>query len=118
MSKRIFTIDKTLHEIFSEYPGHGFRLHELRVEYSSRSVERDLPVRKELFWQIFMHVEALKIRRLIRREDSPSGGGGGILFIEPRFWDYPFNVVDGLLAKRGLMLRGEKVPRESNSRQQ
>lgn len=109
MSERIFTIDKTLHEIFSESPGHGFRLHELRVQYSSRSVERDLPVRKELFWQIFMHVEALKIRKLIRREDAPSGGG--LLFIEPRFWDYPFRVVDGLLAKRGAMLRGE-VPRE------
>jgi len=109
MSRRIFTIDKTLHEIFSESPSHGFRLHELRVEYSSRSVERNLPVRKELFWQIFMHVEALKIRKLIRREDAPSGGG--ILFIEPRFWDYPFSVVDGLLAKRGAMLRGE-VPRE------
>ncbi len=103
MSKRILTIDKTLHEIFSESPEHGFRLSELRVEYSARSGERNLPIRKELFWQIFMQVEALKIRKLIRREEAPSGGG--ILFIEPPFWKYPFVVVDGLLAKRGLTLR-------------
>ena len=110
MSGKPFTIDKTLHDIFSESPDNGFRLNELRIEYSSRSVERDLPVRKELFWQIFMHVEALKIRKLVRREDAPSGGG--ILFIEHRFWDYPFNVVDGLLAKRGIMLRVEGSARE------
>ena len=110
MSKRIFAIDKTLHEIFSKSPDGGFRLNELRVEYSSRLTERDLSARKELFWQIFMHVEALKIRKLVRREDAPSGGG--ILFIEHRFWDYPFNVVDGLLAKRGIMLRVEGSARE------
>ena len=104
MSKRIFTIDRTLHEVFSESPARGFRLSELREEYSSRSIERDLPVRRELFWQIFMQVEALKIRKLIRREETLSGGG--ILFIEPKFWDYPFNVVDGLLAARGIALRG------------
>jgi len=100
MSGRIFTIDKTLHEIFSDSPDRGFRLHELRIEYSSRSVEQDLPVKKELFWQIFMHVEVLKSLKLIRREEAPSGGG--ILFIEPRFWGYPFNIVGGLLAKRGV----------------
>ena len=100
MSKNILTIDKTLHEIFSESPEHGFRLSELRVEYSARSGERNLPVKKELFWQIFMHVEVLKSLKLIRREEAPSGGG--ILFIEPRFWGYPFNIVGGLLAKRGV----------------
>jgi hypothetical protein len=107
MSRRIFTIDKTLHEIFSKSPLHGFRLNELRLEYLSRSVGRKLPVRKELFWQIFMHVEALKNRKLIRREQVPSGGG--ILFIEPKFWDYPFNIVDGLLAERGVELRGDSA---------
>jgi hypothetical protein len=105
MSKNILTIDKTLHEIFSESPEHGFRLSELRVEYSARSGERNLPVKKELFWQIFMQVEALKIRKLIRSEEAPSGGG--VLFIEHSFWKYPFIVVDGLLTKRGLILRGD-----------
>ena len=104
MSVKFFNIDRTLHQILSETPGNGFRLSGLRVEYSTRSVERDLPVRRELFWQIFMQVEALKIRKLIRREETLSGGG--ILFIEPKFWDYPFNVVDGLLAARGIALRG------------
>lgn len=105
MSKKILTIDKTLHEIFFESPEHGFKLSELRVEYSARSAERNLPIRKELFWQIFMQVEALKIRKLIRREEALSGGG--VLFIEHSFWKYPFIVVDGLLAKRGLILRGD-----------
>ena len=98
MSKNILTIDKTLHEIFSESPEHGFRLSELRVEYSARSGERNLPVKKELFWQIYMQINALNMRKLIRREDNPSGGG--ILFLEQLFWDYPFNVVEGLFLKR------------------
>lgn len=110
MSKRIFTIDRTLHEVFSESPARGFRLSELREEYSSRSIERDLPVRRELFWQIFMHVEAMKIRKLLRREESPSEGG--ILFIEPEFLDHSFNIVDGLLAERGIALRGGGSARE------
>ena len=110
MSVKFFNIDKTLYQILSESPSKGFRLNELRVEYSTRSVERDSPVRKELFWQIFMQIEALKIRKLIRREETMSGGG--ILFIEPKFWDYPFNVVDGLLAARGIALRGGRPAKE------
>ena len=105
MSKKILEIDRTLHEIFSESPAHGFRLSELRIEYSARSGDRNLPASRELFWQIFMFVEALKIRKLIRREEAPKGGG--VLFIEPSFWEYPFIVGDGLLATRGLMLRGD-----------
>ena len=66
MSQRIFSIDKTLYEIFSESPNREFRLHELRVEYSSRSIARELPFRKELFWQIYMQIEALKNLKLIR----------------------------------------------------
>lgn len=104
MSERVFAIDKTIYEMFCESPDHGFKLSELRVEYSSRSDGQKLPVQRELFWQIFMHVEALKIRKLIRREEPQFGMG--ILRIEPKFWDYPFNVVDGLLAARGLALRG------------
>jgi hypothetical protein len=110
MSEKAFTIDKAIYEIFSESPHAGFRLNELRIEYSVRSVERDLPVRKELLWQIFMHVGGLKNRKLVRREEESSGGG--ILFINPRFWDYPFNVVDGLLAKRSFTVRVEGSARE------
>jgi len=100
MSQRIFSIDKTLYEIFSESPNREFRLHELRVEYSSRSVERELLFRKELFWQIYMQIEALKNLKLIRREEHQSGGG--ILLIERQFWDHPFNIVEGLLAEREI----------------
>lgn len=108
MSKKILKIDRTLHEIFYGSPAHGFRLSELRIEYSARSGDRNLPATRELFWQIFMYVEALKIRKLIRREEAPTGGG--VLFIEPSFWEYPFIVVDGLLAKRGRALRSSNPP--------
>ncbi len=98
MSQRLLSIDKTLYEILTEPPSRGFKLHGLRVEYSSRSGECALAPDIDLFWQIYMQIQTLKSRKLIRREEDPSGGG--ILFLEPRFWGYPFNIVDGLFLER------------------
>jgi len=98
MSERIFSVDKTLYEILTESPSRAFRLHELRVEYSSRSGEWARAPNKELFWQIYMQINALSMRKLIRREENPSGGG--ILFLEQLFWDYPFNIVEGQFLER------------------
>jgi hypothetical protein len=98
MSKRILSIDKILYEIFTESPGRDFRLSELRAEYSERSTERELPANKELFWQIYMQIEALKMLNLIRKEERSSGVG--TLLLEQQFWDYSFNIVEGLLPER------------------
>ena len=98
MSQRLFSIDKTLYEILTESPSRAFKLHGLRVEYSSRSGEWALAPNIDLFWQIYMQIQALKSRKLIRREESPSAGG--IFFLEQHFWDNPFNIVEGLFLKR------------------
>jgi hypothetical protein len=95
MSQRICAIDKTLCEILTESPDHTFRLPEVRVEYSARSVEWAQIPTEQLFRMIYMQVHALKMFKLVRREENPSGGG--FYLLEKRFWDYPFNIVDGLL---------------------
>ena len=101
MSQRIFTIDKTLYEILTESPSCGFRPRELRDEYLSRSVECALAKNKRLFWRFYMHIHALKMLKLIRREKDSSGED--ILFLEQHFWDYPFDIVEGLLLERGRL---------------
>ena len=98
MSRRILTMDRILYEILTESPDGAFGLHALRVEYSSRSTEADMPPNKELFWMIFMQVYALRAERLVRRVEKPEGGG--VFLLENHFKDYPFNLVDRLFSKR------------------
>jgi hypothetical protein len=98
MSRRVFTIDKTLHEILSRSFSDGFTLNELRVEFSSRSTEEQLPPNKDLFWMIFMQIYALKGLNLVFRYEKP--GGGGIFVRNKDFEEYPFNVVNQLFVNR------------------
>ncbi len=94
MSRRICSIDKMLYEILTECSGRSFDLHELQVEYSSRSNESDRPPTLKLFWLIYMQINVLKQLRLVRKEGSLTEGN--IFFLDEHFWDYPFNIVDQL----------------------
>lgn len=95
MSRRPFPIDKVLYEILTECPGRMFKLHALRVEYSSRLAEGSLPPSNiELFWSIYMKLFAMEMAKLVGSRETKDGGSA--FFLESAFWDQPFEIIDGL----------------------
>lgn len=94
MSRRLFPIDKVLYEILTERPDRSFKLHELRVEYSSRESHRSLPPNKELFWLIYMKIFAMEMAKIVDRKEAQDGGSA--FFLKNTFWDQHFDIIDGL----------------------
>lgn len=98
MSRRLFPIDKVLYEILTERPDRSFKLHELRLEYSSRVSEGTLPPNIELFWLIYMKLFSMEMAKIVGRREAQDGGTAFVL--ESEFWDQPFDIIDGLFSNQ------------------